>query len=183
APVVALHHSDGGWLPVERGLSLPPGQAWTLLHAFASPLAAQVFVALGMLAAAALAVGWHSRIAAWATFVALVSFQHRDPLLNYGGDTTIKLLAFGVALGACGRAWSIDSLLKKARLGIGRTDRGETDVAHVRRRVSRRETVPVWPLRLVQFQVATIYFWSGLSKLHGSTWHDGSALALALVNP
>ena len=35
---------------------------------------------------------------------------------------------------------------------------------------------PIWPLRLIRFQLALIYFTSGLYKLFGSVWRDGSAV-------
>jgi hypothetical protein len=35
---------------------------------------------------------------------------------------------------------------------------------------------PIWPLRLLRAQVALIYLTSGLFKLLGSTWRDGSAV-------
>jgi hypothetical protein len=35
---------------------------------------------------------------------------------------------------------------------------------------------PVWPLRLIEFQVAIIYLSSGLWKLFGPSWRDGSAV-------
>jgi hypothetical protein len=48
------------------------------------------------------------------------------------------------------------------------------------RRTARDHSVsdaqPVWPLRLIQFQVALIYLNSGLWKLFGPTWRDGSAV-------
>ncbi len=35
---------------------------------------------------------------------------------------------------------------------------------------------PIWPLRLIRFQLALIYFTSGLYKLFGSVWRDGTAV-------
>jgi predicted DCC family thiol-disulfide oxidoreductase YuxK len=180
-PVVEFFHSDAGWLPADRALAF--GQSWSLLYVFTSPLAVRLFALGAMAAALALALGWRSRLASVATFVALVSFQQRDPLINYGGDTVIKLLAFGIMLGPSGRAWSIDALFRRRRLLGEAADRGERDLARLRRRLLRPGTVPAWPLRLIQFQVCVLYFMTGLAKLHGSSWHDGSALALALANP
>jgi hypothetical protein len=80
----------------------------------------------------------------------------------YGGDVVLRLLAFGVALGPSGRALSVDAL---------------------RERGPARATMPAWPIRLLQIQSALIYFTSGVAKLHGSSWRDGSAIAAALSVP
>jgi hypothetical protein len=71
-----------------------------------------------------------------------------------------------VALGPSGRAWSIDAWR-----------------APLRRSAQTPATTPIWPIRLIQIQIAVLYFFTGLEKLHGSTWHDGSALAFALAHP
>jgi hypothetical protein len=39
---------------------------------------------------------------------------------------------------------------------------------------------PIWPLRLLQWQVCLIYLSSGLWKLHAPDWRDGSALHYVL---
>ena len=39
--------------------------------------------------------------------------------------------------------------------------------------------MPRWPLRLLQLQIAIIYLNSGLWKLFGEAWRDGSAQQLA----
>ncbi len=167
APLTDLHYSDAGWLPTTWALTRPFGQGFTLLHAFTSPLGVRFFLGISMAAALAMMLGFHARAASWATFLALVSFQQRNVLLNSGGDTVLRLLAFGVALGPSGRAWSLDSWRARFR---GRA-------------VLTPATTPVWPIRLIQLQIAVLYLFSGFGKLHGRTWHDGSALAIVLTHP
>lgn len=60
----------------------------------------------------------------------------------------------------CGRVWSVDAWW----------------------RVREAARQPVWPLRLLRFQVALIYFWSGISKLLNASWRDGSALHYVIAN-
>lgn len=48
---------------------------------------------------------------------------------------------------------------------------------------SRREKMPVWPLRLCQLQVAIMYLATAIWKHQGSDWRDGSALYWALSDP
>ena len=47
-------------------------------------------------------------------------------------------------------------------------------------RADRGFSHAIWPLRLIQFQVALIYLNTGLSKLFGPTWRDGSAIHYVL---
>jgi hypothetical protein len=167
APLIELHYSDAGWLPVSSTPTPLAGQRFTLLHAFTSPFGVTVFLGLSLAAAFAMTLGFHARAASWLTFLALVSFQQRNTLLFYGGDAVLRLLTFGVALGPAGRAWSIDAWRARSR----------------RPAESTPTTTPVWPIRLIQLQIMVIYFFSGLGKLHGSTWHDGSALAIVFAHP
>lgn len=167
APLTELHYSNAGWLPISWMLTRPSEQGFTLLHTFTSPFGVKVFLGISMAAALAMMLGFHARVASWATFLALVSFQQRNTLLYYGGDTVLRLLAFGVALGPSGRAWSLDAWRARFRGPAALT----------------KATTPVWPIRLIQFQIAVLYFFTGLEKLHGSTWHDGSALAIVLAHP
>jgi hypothetical protein len=179
-PQTTFYHSDAGWLPVER---IASKQWWTLLHAVTSPEGVRAFAVVSFFAALCMAAGWHARLASFATFVALTSFVHRDPLINYGGDSALRLLVFYVAIGPSGCVWSVDSLLRRLRAGRALLDRGETDLRRARRLAPPARTIEAWPIRLIQIQVAIVYFMSGWAKLHGSTWHDGSALPLALLNP
>jgi len=56
------------------------------------------------------------------------------------------------------------------------------EVLAVGRRPRQLESCPVWPLRLLQIQVSLIYLNSGLWKLLGSAWRDGTAVYYALAN-
>lgn len=44
-------------------------------------------------------------------------------------------------------------------------------------------TMPIWPYRLLLFQIIVLYVSSAWQKLLGTTWLDGSALVVALVHP
>src|SRR5262249_37416203 len=49
--------------------------------------------------------------------------------------------------------------------------------------VGQPKPVPIWPLRLIQIQVAAIYLVTGLWKLNNVMWRDGSALHYVFENP
>lgn len=114
-------------------------------------------VGLLALAAVALAVGWHTRIAAVLVAFLLVAIQRRDVYVLNSGDLLLREMAFYVALMPSGETWSLDA----------------------RRRRSSNPRAP-WGLRLLQMQVSMVYLFSVAAKLHGDTWQDGTAVGRAV---
>ncbi len=117
----------------------------------------RVIMAAGAVAAVAMAVGLATRFAAWTTFgvVAfhlLISTTHVHN--NRAYLVTILLL---LAMAPSGRSWSIDRWLADRRGGV-----------------ARAETTLGWPLWLLRFACATVYFASGLSKLIDPDWFGGT---------
>jgi hypothetical protein len=110
-----------------------------------------------LLAAIALLVGWHTRVAAVLVWVLLIAVQRRDVYMLNSGDLLLRELAFYVALMPAGEVWSLDA----------------------RRRGSSAPRAP-WGLRMLQVQVSLLYFFSVVAKLHGDTWQDGTAVGRAV---
>lgn len=115
------------------------------------------WVALLLLSALALLVGWHTRVAAVLVAFLLVVIQRRDVYVLNSGDLLLRELAFYVALMPAGEVWSLDA----------------------RRRGTSAPRAP-WGLRLLQVQVSVIYLFSVVAKLHGDTWQDGTAVGRAV---
>lgn len=159
-PFSILHFSSDGWLD---GLSTAhdgPIRGWSILSVFANAKQVRLFWLAAMLFAASFAVGFYSRSSGWLTWIALVSIWHRNPLLLDGDDAILRLMLFYLLFSPCGAAYSIDSLGKQPG-----------------------ETAPVWPLRLMQFQLALVYFVSGMVKFLSPQWLDGSILPTVLSHP
>ena len=51
-----------------------------------------------------------------------------------------------------------------------------------RRGLPSDDSTPIWPLFVLRYQIALIYLSSGLWKLIGTSWRDGSALHYVLAN-
>jgi hypothetical protein len=113
------------------------------------------------LAAIALTIGWHSRIAAILVFILIVSFDRRNPMVFNSGDVVIRIEALFIALAPCGAALSLDQ----------RRRTGQFWSAQVR---------PRWPLRLMQCQLSLIYLATVQFKMFGDTWPQGTAVSYAL---
>jgi Vitamin K-dependent gamma-carboxylase len=162
-PYIDTQFSPSGWLGNQRQLVFQNGGSWSLFffdgreHAH---LLANLIIMAGILSALLMAVGWHSRMMALLTWLVWVSLWNRNPLLLDGDDAALKIMCFYLMLSPCGNAWSLDAC-----------------------RQPKPQYASVWPLRLMQFQVALIYFVSGWAKFHGQEWLDGSAIQIVLVHP
>lgn len=170
APMAALRIACGllvlGWtvslIPDAQGFlsddgltsGAPSGSAgWWTVPIF-SPYGA--LLALG-LAALALLVGWHTRVAAVLVAFLLIALQRRNVYVLNSGDLLLRELALFVALMPAGECWSLDA----------------------RRRGSSALRAP-WGLRLLQVQVSALYLFSVVAKLHGDAWQNGTAVGIAL---
>ncbi len=103
-------------------------------------------------------VGLFSRMNAVCVYIWLISFQHRANIILDGEDSVFRLLGFILIFMPIGAAYSLDSILAR-RAGKPRITTG-----------------PVWPLRLMQFQMTLIYLSAALEKLSGEDWRSGYAL-------
>ena len=128
---------------------LPPGDAWVLA----------VF-AITVLATLGLTLGYRTRTCAVVAFLAIVSIHHRNQLVLHSGDTLLRLISFLLIFSPAGDALSVDRWR--------------------RRRAGAAEPAPVlralWTQRLIQLQVAVLYFATAWWKLSGGAWRDGTAV-------
>jgi hypothetical protein len=130
----------------------------------ASDETARTVLACGVAAAACLLVGFQTRLAAVAAWLALTSLQHRNPYICHSGDTLMRNFAFFLMFAPAGRSFSIDRWLRRLR---GRED-------------ARTPLAAPWAQRLLQIQLAVMYVGTASWKLTGTTWRDGTAVFYAL---
>lgn len=134
---------------------------WGVFDIWSSNPAVLIGWVLLLAASIALMVGWHSRFAAIVVFVLILSFQRRDPWFFNAGDAVVRIEALLIALSPCGAALSLD---QRRRTGS----------------FWSAQTLPNWPIRLIQVQMSIIYVASVQTKLAGQTWLDGTAVSYAL---
>lgn len=139
----------------------PIPHRWSLLFLWPGDLAVQVLWVVLLVAALALTVGWHSRIAALVVFVCVMSFQSRNPYILNTGDDLLRLEVLLLALAPCGAALSLDQ----------RRTAGSFWNSQLR---------APWALRLMQVQLSIIYLATVWAKLRGETWNNGTAVSYAL---
>jgi hypothetical protein len=124
--------------------------------------AVRLVLALHLVAVVAVTLGLLTPLATAVAFVTLTSLHHRDPMVLNSADAVARLLLFWLVFAPAGRVLSLDARLFDL----------DPDV-----------TVDAWPLRLLQFQVLTIYLRTGWWKMRGPEWRDGTAVWFALSSP
>lgn len=113
-----------------------------------------------MLAALLAAAGVLTRVSSIALALGYVSLHCRNPLILHGGDLVLRISLMYLALSPCGKAVSLDRLIALRR---GRAS-------------DPPEPVSLWPQRLMQVQIAVIYFTNFWFKDYGHNWRDGVAV-------
>jgi uncharacterized membrane protein YphA (DoxX/SURF4 family) len=162
-PYAALQFSSSGWLDGIRQLAQQNGGSWSLFFFVADKYAdmfAYTTMIVGISASFLLMLGWHSRFMAGISWMVWVSLWNRNPLILDGDDALLKLMCFYLLLSPCGNCWSLDAILQ-----------------------NKPQRSAIWPLRLIQFQIALLYFVSGWVKFHSPEWLDGSVIRYILIHP
>ncbi len=107
-------------------------------------------------------LGCWTRLNLVVVFVLFTSFVHRNNLIFDGEDVMFRMMTFYLILSPAGHYLSLPHWIRRKK----------NSPAQVRE-VDLR---PIWPLRLIQIQTTCILFFSGIEKLSGAQWLDGTAL-------
>jgi hypothetical protein len=145
-------YDANGWLP-DSGLNV--------LRYVGELPGVQALWAVGFAAGVLLMLGVAPRLAAAVEYVVLVSFQMRFlPMLDRS-DTVIRMMTLFLIFAPSGQCYSLPAWLA-ARRGAPRGLLG-----------------PGWPTRVLQLQITWVYVCTGIHKLRGEPWRDGTALYYA----
>jgi len=126
-----------------------------------------------MVVAALFCIGAATRVTSILAFLITISYSQRVPVANFGFDQILGMMCLYLALSPCGAAISADSLIRK----WWHRRKGLTQVVVPVRFASARMAS-----RLIQLHLCAIYFWSGFSKLKGTTWWTGEAMWNVVAN-
>jgi Vitamin K-dependent gamma-carboxylase len=110
--------------------------------------------------ASLLTVGLLTRFNSLIVFLCLTSIQQRNLYITSGGDTFLRLAGFFLIFAPAGAALSVDRLLRILRGKEGAS-------------VPPRSP---WAQRMIQFELALLYFSSFCWKVQGAPWVQGTAL-------
>ena len=111
--------------------------------------------------AACLTIGLLTRANSVVVYLCLASMQQRNLFILHGGDTFLRVAGFFLIFAPAGAAFSADRLIR-----IWRGKEG----------VEIRPRRP-WAQRMIQFELALVYFVGFCWKVAGAPWVEGSALS------
>ena len=138
------------------------GGGWGLLGEFPSHTAVVILWVALLIASIALVLGVFSQVAAAVAWVALVSFEQRNPYVFNSGDGLIRLISFYLIFAPTSASLSLRTFLRD------------------RSAFWSFPTRPAWPLRLLQLQFSAVYLFAVWDKVRGTTWNNGTAVSIAL---
>ena len=169
---IAYYYSDAGVLPrdmthfITRDFS-----RFSILDWSGDPLFA--LIAYGMLVAAlfSMMIGFLPRFSTLLSVLLAFSFHERMPLILGGGDTVLRHVGFILALAPGIQAFSVHRLGQQWR--SWRTTGAFLPPV----------TMPIWPYRMLLWQMILIYTASFWFKSLGSMWWRGTAVAAVLHHP
>lgn len=107
-----------------------------------------------------LTVGFLTRLSTISVFLCLTSIHQRNLYITHGGDTFLRVASFFLIFAPAGAAFSLDHLF-----GVWRGKESQ-----------QVQLKSPWAQRMIQFELALMYFMSFCGKSMGTPWVDGTAL-------
>jgi Vitamin K-dependent gamma-carboxylase len=149
------------WVSLSTMHSLEPGLRLNLFTILPQSDAwIEAFFWIFLASASLLAIGFLTRLNSLVVFLCLASIQQRNLYILHGGDTLMRLAGFFLIFAPAGAAFSVDRLI--------RIWRGK-ETAELQPRAP-------WAQRMIQFELALLYFATFLWKIQGVPWVQGTAL-------
>lgn len=125
---------------------------------------------LGIAGGLGLTLGICPRLAAACTWLATASYSWRNTGILHAGDALIRIGSFFLMFARSDRACALSAWLARRWRPAGAAPNGDTP----------DDRVPAWPQRVLQLQLCLLYLVTGIWKLTGQTWRDGSAVGIVL---
>jgi uncharacterized membrane protein YphA (DoxX/SURF4 family) len=159
APDAMTWWGERGSLTFQTALTVPGGAGVSLFKILphSNAIVWLVFIA-SCLAAISLALGFYTRTSAVLTYLLFVTLDHRNPVILNSGDTFLRIATFFLIFSPAGKVLSVDEWLQRKR-GV----------------VSAQLYAP-WAMRLIQLQLAFLYFYAFIWKISGTMWMGGTAV-------
>jgi hypothetical protein len=161
---------DSGGMPLSVVTQDYDPWSQSIFFYFTAPWQLVGFHLLFLACCAAFMLGWRTSYVKWIVLIGQISYDHRNPVIAYGVDKILASLLIILCLAPIGRALSMDRLreVRAAKL---------KSLAAVPPAYSSQWTGAC--TRLMQIQMAVLFFYSGVSKLGGDDWWNGDAVWVA----
>ena len=165
-PFLLHFWGDTGLMP--RELAVQDVDSWTqsVFFYFNAPWQWIAFYALFLFCCAAFTVGWRTSWVKWIVLIGEISFS-RNPNMFYGVDKILSSMLLVLCLAPIGRAMSLDRV------------RAVRAVKRLKLEATLPPYTSPWACactRLIQIQMAVLFFYSFVGKLRGDEWWDGDAI-------
>ncbi len=137
-----------------------------------SPAQMYLVHALAILVALLFTLGVGTRVTSVLAWILALGYTNRTPASMFGQDTMLAILLLYLMIGPAGAALSVDRLIARARLrrlGLPADEPAASVGANL-------------AIRLLQLHFCIIYLASGMSKLQGAAWWNGTAIWQTLTN-
>ncbi|MGE0750691.1 MAG: DCC1-like thiol-disulfide oxidoreductase family protein [Variibacter sp.] len=167
-PYLFLFWGNDGWMPRSR-FGGPDADVWvqSVFFYFNATWQWAVFHAVFLFCCAALMLGWRTRWVKWLVLIGHISYDQRNTTLVYGVDAILACLLVILCFAPTGRALSLDRVRD-----VRRAKRQDLD-ANVPQFTSRWAGACV---RLMQVQMAVLFYVSATDKMTGADWQMGDAV-------
>jgi predicted DCC family thiol-disulfide oxidoreductase YuxK len=159
---------ESGWLPRELVLQ-DTADPWiqSVFFYFTARWQWIAFHALFLFCCAALILGWRTSWVKWIVLIGQISYDHRNPMVVYGVDKMLACLLFIMCVAPIGRALSLDRVRAVRAAKLEKLE----------------ATLPPFSspwtgacIRLMQIQMAVVFFYSAVNKLRGDEWWNGDVV-------
>jgi hypothetical protein len=118
------------------------------------------FFWFALLSSVLLIAGLGTRLMSIVVFLCVTSIYQREPFITHGGDSFLRVAGFFLIFAPAGLSFSLDSAIRR---WSGRPWESSP----------RRSP---WAQRMIQFELAILYFVSFCWKIQGHSWWNGTAL-------
>ena len=164
---------NDGWMPPEAARIYVDGP-WlqSVFFYFTAPWQWIAFHAVFLFCIAAFMVGWRTAFVKWIVLIGQISFDYRNLTVVYGVDSIICSLLLIMCFAPTGRAMSLDRVR----------------AVRAAKRRNLLATLPPYAspwagacIRLMQLQMAILFFYSAVGKMRIDEWVTGDAIWLAFT--
>lgn len=157
-----FYFSEAGVLPVQFAVEMiPEGYRSLLPFYFKSQSAFHIQAYAHIILTALFALGVFSRSLTWLIFVLNLGMMQRNMTIIYGADLFCNFWLFYLSLVNHNRYFSVLNYVQKSRA---------LDKARL------GDALSTMGIRFIQIQLCLSYAYTGIEKLKGLTWWEGSAV-------
>ncbi len=130
-----------------------------------TPWMARGIVAASVVAGVLFTLGWRTRVMSVLLYLGNLALYQRNVACNCGPDALLMVMLFYLMLSPCGAAYSLDARREARRRGT-----------------LAEPIITPWAQRLIQCQLAMMYFSTAVWKCAGVCWPNGTALYYIINN-